>query len=79
MARRQQSSLAVCPYYLGHIGSVIHCEGPLGNTAIHLAFSSHSQMEEYMRTYCNATYERCMIGEQLERKYHRKHKKGRGL
>ena len=79
MPRRQQSERTVCPYYRGHVGSVIYCEGPIDNTLVHLAFGSRVHMAEYMDVYCNAKYDGCMIGEQLERKYHRKHKGGRGL
>ena len=79
MARRQTSERAVCPYYRGHVGSVIYCEGPLENTLVHLAFGSRINMAEYMSVYCDEQYPRCMIAEQLERKYHRKHKGGRGL
>lgn len=73
---RQHSERVVCPYYRGHNGAVIYCEGPLDNTLVHIAFGSRKQMAEYMAVYCDDKYHCCIIGEQLDLKYHRKHKRG---
>ena len=62
-------AFAGCPYYKYHEKQKIHCEGPEKGTAIHLAFSTIPQLNDYKIRHCRGCWKTCRIAEMLNRKW----------
>ena len=59
----------VCPYYKFNERQMIHCEGVVDGTALHLAFSTPQQLRDYREQFCRACWKKCLIAEMLNRKW----------
>lgn len=58
-----------CPYYKNDEPQIIRCEGVEDGTALHLAFSTRTQLKAYKREYCRCDWGKCMIAKMLNRKW----------
>ena len=58
-----------CPYYKYHERQVIHCEGVVDGTALHLAFSTPQQVRDYQKQFCRTCWKDCLIAGMLNRKW----------
>jgi hypothetical protein len=59
----------VCPYYKFNERQMIHCEGVEDGTAIHLAFSTPQQLQNFRQRFCRSCWKKCLIAEMLNRKW----------
>lgn len=72
MSKRYQSSLVICPYYLGQINNVIYCEGMEQDSSIHLAFGNPAKLRTFQENHCNLweyACSGCLIAKGLEEKW----------
>lgn len=65
----KEDAYAACPYYKFHSKQLIHCAGISPGTALHLAFSTPRQLDEYKNLYCRRCWKNCLIAEMLNRKW----------
>jgi hypothetical protein len=69
MGKHAYGGLVICPYYKYESQQMIHCEGVMPNTALHLAFDAKDKMRAYRNAYCEKCYNECLIAGMLNRKY----------
>ena len=58
-----------CPYYKYQERQVIHCEGVQDGTALHIAFSTPQQLNDYQKKFCRSCWKNCLIAGMLNRKW----------
>ena len=58
-----------CPYYKNDEPQIIRCEGVEDGTALHLAFSTKTQLKAYKKDFCRSCWCRCMIARMLNQKW----------
>lgn len=58
-----------CPFYKSDEPQIIRCEGVEDCTALHLAFSTRTQLKEYKKKCCRTDWGKCMIAQMLNRKW----------
>lgn len=67
--RHPQSKSVLCPFYSCEEDVKLHCEGVVPRTSIHLVFRSPSELIEYRKKYCEASYGECRLAKRLYEKY----------
>lgn len=58
-----------CPYYKNDEAQIVRCEGVKDGTALHLAFSTKTELKEYKRCFCRSEWCKCLIAIMLNAKW----------
>jgi len=70
MANKYEDHLIQCPYYKTNTSQVLYCEGFEDGMAVHLAFSTHTQLLDYKGRFCRRKcYLECPLAKILNQKY----------
>lgn len=69
MGKNWTSEKTLCPYYRCEERQVIHCEGPLPGTSLHLAFNSPRRLKLHKGAYCDGCFDGCIIAKTLNAKW----------
>ena len=65
----KEDEFVQCPYYKNDEHQIIRCEGVEDGTALHLAFSTRTQLKEYKKGFCRRCWGKCMIARMLNQKW----------
>lgn len=66
---RTDNPYVICPYFRSEDHHTIFCEGPEEKSSIHIAFSTPQLRKAYQVRFCKGCWNRCLIGEGLNRKW----------
>ena len=69
MGRHYISPEPLCPFYHAEDFAKIYCEGVGGNTSIHLAFKSVTELREFRAMFCDKGYKDCHIAKMHYKRY----------
>lgn len=69
MASDYRAKFTKCPFYRREASARIVCEGIPPKSTSSTNFSDSAEKKEYKKTYCERSYEKCLMYQALMKKY----------